>query len=392
MRVIHTTSVFDGGLRQSVLNMAGAEAHHYSSEVWASCPYPLSIEAGVRSFAPTLKSINLSLPMLKAAGSVIGVDIVHHHGCWSFSSLASLKLKKKTHGALVYSPHGAFIPASLKRGATLKKLYLAGWEKHVLSQVDCFHAISDHEAKAIDELGLRKPIALIPNGIDLQALPVFPEEKELFSSWGIPSNCFKLLFLSRLVPDKGLDLLLRALPTIVRERPELHLLVVGEGTRSAEDHLRRLVTSLGLEQFVTFLGGIYSDDKYRIMRNADLFVLPGRNEAQGLVVLESLAQQTPVIASRATPYSCLEETRCGWWVDTTPADLRRAIVEAMSLPLNGLKVMGEAGRLLVQQQYALETMQQHLYELYRWVKYGCRPPAPSVIWPIGHRRCDVQID
>lgn len=379
MKVVHTVSSFAGGLRQSVQNISRPGNDLYSSEIWASAPLPLTTQPCLRPFTPSITSLNLSRQMVRAAGTAVDFDLVHHHGCWSMTSLASLRLKYASAAPLLYSPHGAFIPASLQRGQLLKQCYLKLWESQVLKRVDCFHAISDLEAGAIARLGYAVPIAMIPNGLDLLGLPEGQEDPDAFAQWQAPAGCFKLLFLSRLVPDKGLDILLRALRIVVASNPKVHLIVVGDGSVAEQKKMRRLVAELDIVENVSFAGGIYSEEKYHLMYNADAFVLPSRNDAQGLVVLESLAMQTPVIASRETPSAFLEENGCGWWVELSDIALAKEIQTLATLPADRLREMGAAGRQVVQQRYSLGVMHRDLHSLYSWLKTGKVGAVPGFV-------------
>jgi glycosyltransferase involved in cell wall biosynthesis len=106
-----------------------------------------------------------------------------------------------------------------------------------------------------------------------------------------------LLFLSRLHPKKGLDLLVSA---FARAGLRDHATLVIAGPDSADGYeakVRRLVKDHGLERRVIFTGMVYGKDRLALMADADLFVLPSHQENFGIVVAESLACGTPVLIS-----------------------------------------------------------------------------------------------
>lgn len=371
MKVLHLPAIFDGGLQRAVLDYMSAPSEYYDSLLWRCGTREVSSGENERVFPQTAKLFNLSLPMLKSAWQgQVAANILHHHGCWSLTSLVALILKKRLGLPLIYSPHGAFIPASLDRYRCVKHAYLQLWEQRVLQVVDCYHAVSFTEAESIRPMAIDRPIAIIPNGIDLEKTPVREIQSGFWRQWNIPDESFKVLFLSRIVADKGIDLLLRAMAKLLIDVPHAHCIVVGDGTALYRDQLMKSVRAAGLTNSVTFPGPLQGEQKFFAYRNADVFVLPSRNEAQGIVVLEALSQNLPVIASKATPYSDLVQSGCGWWEDNTPEALAKALKGAASMGRTARQGMGGKGRLLLSERYSMIKVHTHLSELYAWVASG----------------------
>lgn len=370
MRILHLPAIFEGGLRRAVLDYAAASPEQYQSLIWRCGSGGIAVE-GQTIFAPTIAPLNLSLRMLQSAwqGNP-AADIVHHHGCWSLTSLTALVLKKRHGLRFVYSPHGAFVPASLERYGKFKSIYLNAWERRVLPAVDCFHATSPEEAEAIRMMVGNRPIAIIPNGIDLQQAALAERHGDFWRPWGIPDGAFRILFLSRLVDDKGVDLLLQAMAQVLQQVPRAHCLIVGDGPDNYVSKLHGLAQHLGIAASVTFLGPVWGDEKFALMRHADLFVLPSRNEAQAIVVMEALSQNLPVLASRNTPWSGLVGAGCGWWEDNSPDVLAEAIVRIAGMDPAELLKRGEVGREFLRQNYSLAAVHSDLKDLYLWIAGG----------------------
>jgi glycosyltransferase involved in cell wall biosynthesis len=345
----------------------------YDSFLWRCGRNDENPSGNERVFSLTLNPFNLSVPLLTSAWQgQVSADIVHHHGCWSLTSMAALILKKRYGLPLIYSPHGAFIPASLERYPLAKDAYLRVWERRVLQAVDCFHAVSGAEAESISLMAGCRPIAVIPNGIDLERTPLRDILPGFWRRWDIPDGSFKILFLSRVVADKGVDLLLRAMAQVLHHVPHAHCIVAGDGPQGYRSQLTKIVRETGLTKSVTFTGPLEGEEKFLAYRNADVFVLPSRNEAQGIVVLEALSQNLPVVASRCTPYAELDKAGCGWWEDNSPEALAAALARAAALGPQALRTMGENGRKLLSTHYSLAKVHAELSELYAWVAGGMR--------------------
>jgi glycosyltransferase involved in cell wall biosynthesis len=138
----------------------------------------------------------------------------------------------------------------------------------------------------------------------------------------------RLIFIGRLAPDKGVDVLLEALGEVVKIRPTVHLDIIGSG--SEETHLKELVTQLSLDHNVTFIGYVERLRAMSYVRRATVLVLPSvYEEPFGLSGLEALFVGRPVIASRIGGIpEWLNET-CGKLV--TPGDVDELSVAILNI-------------------------------------------------------------
>ncbi|SVE16820.1 uncharacterized protein METZ01_LOCUS469674, partial [marine metagenome] len=144
------------------------------------------------------------------------IDIVHNHGMWQMNSLYPGWAVKKSESKLIVSPRGTFSEWAMSNGSFVKKFFWVLLQKPALSCTKCFHATSDSEYRDIRRLGFHQPVAIISNGIDIPNLP----EKKI-------NKLRTLLFLGRIHPVKGLDLLLHAWKEVQALFPEWQLIVAG---------------------------------------------------------------------------------------------------------------------------------------------------------------------
>jgi phosphatidylinositol alpha-1,6-mannosyltransferase len=178
-----------------------------------------------------------------------------------------------------------------------------------------------------------------------------------------------IVSVGRLVHRKGQDVLIEAMPAIIEEVPEAHILMIGEGPYRS--YLENRVKALGLQEKVTFIGRVQYADLPQYICVGDLFVMPSRSrlaglevEGLGIVYLEASACGLPVIAgnSGGAPDAVLQgET--GLVVDgTSKTDVAAAVVELL-LDAGRSKAMGIAGRQWIIQEWRWEIWSSRFAQL-----------------------------
>ena len=145
-------------------------------------------------------------------------------------------------------------------------------------------AVSPSTARALEALGVAGPVPVVPNGIDLSRIAAVPPAAE---EWDV-------IFTGRLIREKNVDLLLRALAAVREEVPDLRALIVGDGPERPA--LEALARDLGLDESVTFTGFLPDyDSVIAAMKASRVFVLPSTREGFGIAALEAMACGLPVV-------------------------------------------------------------------------------------------------
>lgn len=289
--------------------------------------------------------------------------VFHTHGLWLMPNVYPAWAARN--GArTVVSPRGMLGPQAL-RFSRLRKL--AFWhllQKRALDKADCLHATSEQEYREIRRMGLRNPVAIIPNGIDIPA----PDP-------GSAGSERTVLSLGRIHPKKGLDTLVKAWAGLERKFPDWRLRFVGPDELGYTARLKALAAEHHLSR-VSFEPPLYGEAKFAALAGADLFVLPTLNENFGLVVAESLAAGTPVITTKGAPWSGLSQRQCGWWIDAGVETLAAALADAMVVPRDALKSMGAKGRAWMEHDFSWQKIAGEMLAVYRWLAdQGEMPPT-----------------
>lgn len=226
---------------------------------------------------------------------------------------------------------------------------------------------SDYMKKNLFEMDpslIQKPVHNLPPGIDLDRFRPAVDREAVRVRLGFKKSSFILLTVRRLVPRMGIDLLMDALPTILKKYPETSLCVIGKGEMKAalKDHARRL----GLDRAVHFPGAVAAGDLISYYQAADLFVIPSLDlEGFGLVTLEALACGTPVVGTKVGgTKEILEKLDQRFLVDEPSAEkIAQGILRWMENP-EELSKMRSRVRQFVEDEYSWEREIEALEKIF----------------------------
>jgi glycosyltransferase involved in cell wall biosynthesis len=376
LRALHIVAGLDprhGGPSYSVprlcaaLREVGAEAHILTVRE-PDTPRDPFIAAHAQDLAgmPFFRALRLSSGLARAARRAARVsDIVHVHGLWLMPNVSAGRTAAAAGRPLIVSPRGMLSGEALAFSTRRKRLFWNCLQGPAYANAAVWHATSAAEAEDIRAFGVRAPIAIVPNGIDLPQgeAPASPHEGGLRT----------ILYLGRIQPIKGLPDLIAAWGRLAGKRPDWALRIVGPDECEHRAELEALVARVGALR-TGFDGPMYGAEKQHLLHEADLFVLPTRNENFGLAVAEALAAGVPAIVSRGAPWSGLETERCGWWIDHGADSLASTLERAMSLTKVELCAMGARGRAWMASEFSWGVAARKMTAVYAWAARGAERP------------------
>jgi glycosyltransferase involved in cell wall biosynthesis len=317
---------------------------------------------------PILRGLRKSSGLSAALQSLAWTaDIIHDHGLWLMPNVQAGWAAARAAKPLIVSPRGMLSPTALAFSRVKKQVFWRFLQGPAARRAACLHATSEQEYQEIRALDLTNPVAIIPNGIDLPNSAESTEQEK-------PDRV--VLSLGRIHPKKGLDRLIRAWAEIEAVRPDWRLRIVGPSEGGHDEDLRALIISLRLTR-VSIEAPIYGSAKQTAYREAELFVLPTRNENFGLTVAEALAAGTPVISTKGAPWRDLEAQACGWWIDHGIEPLSIALAKSTSLPREALREMGARGHQWMARDFSWQSTARAMIETYRWAM-GAADAPPAV--------------
>jgi len=272
-----------------------APAHPDAAAVDRTAPFPITRVAG----RPDLLPIT-GLPAVYRRARPLRADWAFHA---QWQTVGASLLARRLTGwprRVVCAAHGRELLFNPAAGVPGLRAAYDGLRRWLLRRVDRFVPVSRYTARLLHDEGVPPARThVVSNGTDPDRF--HPRDASALRDELGLSDRPLLLTVGRLVPRKGVDTVLRALPAVAQSLPDVAYVVVGTGPDRAR--LERLTDELGLREHVVFRGRVPHEDLPRYYSTADLFVMPAREdppdvEGFGLVFLEANACGTPVIGAR----------------------------------------------------------------------------------------------
>ena len=282
-------------------------------------------------------------------------DLVHTHGCWLPVDAMTLLWAKKKGYPVVCTPHGMLEPYIRRRHYWSRKL--PAWllyQRRALQKVDALVATAEEERRNILNFRPKNRVEVVPIGLDTDTIA-------MKKSW---QRTGKIVFLSRIHEKKGIDFLLQAAADMKEELNGYTIYIYGMGNETYIQSLRERVKQLGIADIVRFQGLAEGEEKWRLLRQADVLLLPSYTENFGIAAAEAMASGTPVITTQGTPWQDLQRRQCGWWVPVGKEPLKEALHALLQTTTAEREQMGRRARQLIEEKYSTKAMAEGMLQLY----------------------------
>ena len=256
-----------------------------------------------------------------------GTDLVHFHGLWQWPWQALARRCRARRLPYVVSPHGMLEPWAWAHKAWKKRPYYHLFEKRFLNRSAALLATAPSEAGRLRALLPGARVETLPLGTD--GIPG-PDYHAARARLGWAPGERVLLFLSRIHPKKGLDLLLQALARSPASADRLA--IVGDGDPAYVESLRSWARAhAGALPRLDWIGPVWGEARWPWHQGADLFCLPTHSENFGLVVLEAWQAGTPVLTTPGTPWAAELPGR-GGLCQPEPGSIAQALTRLAAEP------------------------------------------------------------
>lgn len=290
-------------------------------------------------------------------------DLVHIHELWSYPHFMTYRTAKKIKKPYVITVHGGLEPWAINHKALKKKIYSVLVQKRILREAVALHAITNEEVKHIRAFGVDNRTIMIPNGINLKEFQTLPVRRDLEQLYPQLAGKQVLLFLGRLHPKKGLDILARAFGKVARERDDLCLLVVGPDSEGYRAEVVKILAAEGTLDKVVFAGMLTGHEKLAVLGGADIFVLSSYSEGFSMAVLEAMVSGLPVIITRQCHFPEVAEAEAGLVIEPEVGQLATAMEKLLDEP-QLRQEMGGNGRRLVNEKFTWDKIADQMIEMY----------------------------
>lgn len=291
---------------------------------------------------------------------VDSADVVHLIGHWGVLSAFAYLAARLTGKPYVVCPAGA-LPL-FGRSAWLKRLYNLLVGKAMIRNATAWIAVTSAEFTHFESYGIPATrVAVIPNGVSQEDFP--PIDRTSFLNEHGLADTPMILFMGRLNPIKGPDLLLEAFALVVDRLPAHQLIFAGPDGGMLTD-LRLRTEELGLGHRVHFLGHVEGAAKSGAYRCAHLLVVPSRQEAMSIVALEAGICGTPVLLTDQCGFSDISKIDTRLEVSATAEAIAEGMVSLLTDPVV-LENISTVWKYFVMTNYAWEVIAPRYLCLYR---------------------------
>lgn len=309
LRILHVLSHLAaeaGGPARAIVGLARAQARQghkvrvvatWHGQVDESIQAELEAgQVGVRQVGPAWGPLRMHQELGPALeGEIEHTDVVHIHALWEDIQHRAARIAHRRRVPYIVRPCGMLDPWSLAQSAWKKKLMLALRVRANLDRAAALHYTCAVERDLAAPLAIKAPAVVEPNGVELGEFARLPELGEFRQRWPQLHDRPFALFLSRVHPKKGLDLLVPAFARL--PLGDSMLVIAGPDGDGHGDEIRQLAASLGVGNRVVFTGLLKGRERLAAFVDAELFVLTSRQENFGVSVVEALAASTPVLIS-----------------------------------------------------------------------------------------------
>ena len=360
----------DGGMVPSILGMTGSLAR-LGEPIAIVTPTPSRLDGTI--LPPDVELFGAEVDL---EDSIRSAEVVHFHGLWQGHTRRGAPAARLANVPYLVAAHGMAEPWALRHKALKKKVYTALVEGKNLRRASCLHALARPEIGHLRAIAPRTPVALVPNGVDLRPFDNLPPRSALEGEFPELAGKFVVLFFGRLHAKKGLDLLARALGTLKRDHPDLHVLLAGNDDGALAPFLAEAEAE-GVSGRITVVGHVSGERARQVWAAADAFILPSYSEGFSMAILEALACRLPVLITTACHFPELGRAEGGIVVEPTADGVTTGLRDLLERSPAERRELARKGRALVEAGYTWDRQAARLAAVYEWVAGG--GPTPEAV-------------
>ena len=301
--------------------------------------------------------------------NVSNYEIVHTNAIFSYPVIAAHWACQFREIPYVATPHGMMEPWALAYKAWKKKLYFNFLEKPSLQTANAMQMTSSTEAKHINTLGLKTPLVFVPNGIHREDFASLSNPEIFYQQFPETRNKTLIIFLGRIDPKKGLDLLAPAFSQAHQKFPDTHLIVAGPDNTGFLPTAESYFIEAGCSHAVTFTGMLTGDIKYAALAAAKIYVAPSYSEGFSMSVLEGMAAGLPCVITTGCNFPEAGEAEVATIVNIDVGSIAKAIIHLLEDDQQA-KNMGYRARQFILDNYTWDKIALKMVSVYENIIQG----------------------
>jgi glycosyltransferase involved in cell wall biosynthesis len=257
-------------------------------------------------------------------------DVAHIHALFSPISSMAATVARQQGLPYVLRPLGTLDPADLRKKARLKQIYATALEKPNLANAAAVHFTTQQEATVSERFGVETNDWVFPLGVVLPESGVSPR-----AALGIAADRPVILFMSRIDPKKGFDLLIPALEQLIEAGQEFDFVLAGGNPQDPGyvEKIHQQIRNSPLGARSHLVGFVAGGEKTAWLETADVFVLPSYYENFGIAVAEAMTVATPVVISdQVHIWDAIQASNSGWVCECNVDSLAQSLTASLQDP------------------------------------------------------------
>jgi glycosyltransferase involved in cell wall biosynthesis len=291
-------------------------------------------------------------------------DVINSHAIFSLSNIPCYLFSFLNQKISVIHPHGMLDGWALNYKSWKKSPYYTLIEKPALKSAQAIRVLTSSEDQNIKSLAIETPTYLIPNGLDPQIFINRINPAIFYEKFPQTRDKHLVLFLGRIDPKKGLDLLAPAFAKVNQEFPNTHLVIAGPDNVGYLPTVKKIFKNLECLDAVTFTGMLTGDMKYAALSVASIYIAPSYSEGFSMSILEGMASGLPCIFTTACNFPEAKEAQVAKVVEVNQEEITEALLWCLSNE-EAAKEMGQKARQFILENYTWDKIAVKLVEVYR---------------------------
>ena len=290
-------------------------------------------------------------------------DIVHTHTLFSPVLNLAHQLCRWQKIPYVMTPHGMLEPWALAHKAWKKRIYYTLLDQRCLQGASGIQVLAPIEAEQITGLSVHTPALIVPNGIHQRDFDPLSDPELFYQQFPTLRDKTLIIFLARIDPKKGLDLLAKAFEIVHRQYPQTHLVVAGPDSIGYLPTVKTYFSQADCLDAVTFTGMLSGALKYAALAAAYLYVAPSYSEGFSMSVLEGMATGLPCVITTGCNFAEAAIAQAADVVEIDAKAIAEAILQRLADPV-AAKAMGDRARAWIFNHYTWNKIAKLLIQSY----------------------------
>lgn len=293
-------------------------------------------------------------------------DLVVCHGIFNFPLFFSALIAFLKRKPYIFIPHGTLYKETFElKSKLIKKILYHLIVKHLLKRSASMQFTTlDEKEKVCSYLKINPKFFIIPNSIDASKYIALPQRGLFFKEYPLLEKKRLIVFFGRITAKKGLDILIESFYKLSNEFSDLHLIIAGSDEENYSIKVNEWIMKYKLSEKITFTGLLSGKNKYSVLIDSEIFVLPSYSENFGMSVVEAMLCGIPVVISNGVGiFNEVNNNDAGIVTDVSVDSVFSGIKELLQNEVKRKKYINQA-KIFVREYYDQKLIAKKLIKQY----------------------------